>query len=71
MITLIEAICREFLDMGINVAIGTDSPMSGGLNLLHEMKYDKILYEDIYGEELRDETIFTEPENHMAWCSFW
>jgi 5-methylthioadenosine/S-adenosylhomocysteine deaminase len=49
---------KMLLDMGINVAIGTDSPMSGGLNLLHEMKYDKTLYENIYGEELSDETIF-------------
>jgi len=49
---------RMLLNMGINVCIGTDSPMSGGCNLLTEMKFDKKLYEDIYGEELKDELIY-------------
>ncbi|MCU0846570.1 MAG: amidohydrolase family protein [Spirochaetes bacterium] len=48
---------KMLLDMGINVCIGTDSPASGGLNLLYELKYDKALYEEIYGEELPDSTI--------------
>jgi cytosine/adenosine deaminase-related metal-dependent hydrolase len=46
------------LDKKINVCIGTDSPMSGGLNLLEEMKFDKKLYKKLYGEELPDETIY-------------
>lgn len=49
---------KMLLDMGINVCIGTDSPMSGGLNLLHEMKFGRNLFKEIYGEELSDETIF-------------
>ena len=49
---------KMLLDMGINVCIGTDSPMSGGLNLLHEMRFDRDLYEKMYGEKLSDETIF-------------
>ncbi len=49
---------KMLLDKGVNVCIGTDSPMSGGENLLYEMKFDKELYEEIYGEELPDETIF-------------
>jgi cytosine/adenosine deaminase-related metal-dependent hydrolase len=32
--------------------------MSGGLNLLEEMKFDKKLYKKLYGEELPDETIY-------------
>ncbi len=48
---------RMFLEKGINLCIGTDSPMSGGENLLHEMKYDKVLYHRLYGEELSYETI--------------
>jgi 5-methylthioadenosine/S-adenosylhomocysteine deaminase len=49
---------RMLMNMGINVCIGTDSPMSGGLNLLTEMKFDKELYETIYSEELSDEKIY-------------
>lgn len=49
---------KMLLDMGINVCIGTDSPMSGGCNLLTEMKFDRDIYKKIYGEELSDETIF-------------
>ncbi len=49
---------KMLLDKGINVCIGTDSPMSGGLNILSEIKFDKSLYEEIYGEELSDKTIF-------------
>lgn len=45
---------KMLLDMGINVCIGTDSPMSGGLNLLYEMKFDKALYKKLYGKELPD-----------------
>ena len=48
---------RRFMEMGINLCIGTDSPMSGGENLLYEMKYDKMLYHRLYGDELPDETI--------------
>jgi len=48
---------QMLLDKKINVAIGTDSPMSGGLNLLYEMKFDKKLYEKLYGEELSDNQI--------------
>lgn len=49
---------KMLLDKGINVCIGTDSPMSGGQNLLYELKFDKALYQEIYGEELPDITMF-------------
>ncbi|MCP4138597.1 MAG: amidohydrolase family protein [bacterium] len=49
---------KMLLNKGINVCIGTDSPMSGGQNLLYEMRFDKVHYEDTYEEELPDETIF-------------
>lgn len=48
---------KMLLDKGINVSIGTDSPMSGGLNLLHEMKYDRKYYKETYGDELPDKKI--------------
>jgi len=48
---------RMQLQKGINVSIGTDSPMSGGENLLYEMKFDKMIYKRFYDEELPDSTI--------------
>ena len=46
------------LDKGINISLGTDSPMSGGENLLSEMKFARDLYQEMYDEELTDEQIF-------------
>jgi 5-methylthioadenosine/S-adenosylhomocysteine deaminase len=43
---------KGMLDAGLNVCIGTDSPMSGGLNLLYEMRFDRALYKRLYGTEL-------------------
>lgn len=50
---------KEWLKQGINVSIGTDSPMSGGANILEEMRFCKRLYEKtLYpGETLPYETI--------------
>ncbi len=48
---------KMLLDKGINVCIGTDSPMSGGLNLLYEMKFDKTLFKKLHGEILEEDTI--------------
>lgn len=45
------------LEAGVNVCIGTDSPMSGGENLLHEMKYDRELYPELFGKKLLDRQI--------------
>ncbi|HSV96790.1 MAG TPA: amidohydrolase family protein [Spirochaetota bacterium] len=42
---------------GVNLCIGTDSPMSGGLNLLYEMKFDREYYRKTYGKSLSDEHI--------------
>jgi len=48
---------KLMLAYGVNVCIGTDSPMSGGENLLHEIKFDRKLYKKLFNEELSDETI--------------
>jgi cytosine/adenosine deaminase-related metal-dependent hydrolase len=48
---------KEWLDAGINVCIGTDSPMSGGLNILYEMKFDKDIYRTLYGKDIPDKTL--------------
>ena len=48
---------KYMLDKGVNVCIGTDSPMSGGLNLLFEMKFDKSYYKRTYKTELPDDQI--------------
>ena len=49
---------KKLLEKKINVCIGTDSPMSGGENLLYELRFDRKTYKKLYGEELSDETIY-------------
>ena len=49
---------KMLLDKHINVCIGTDSPMSGGINLLEEIRFDKQLYKKLTGKELSDSQIF-------------
>ncbi|MEN2998705.1 MAG: amidohydrolase family protein [Brevinematia bacterium] len=48
---------REWLARGINTSLGTDSPMSGGMNILEEMKFLKMAYKSKYGEDISDRTI--------------
>jgi cytosine/adenosine deaminase-related metal-dependent hydrolase len=49
---------RKFLKAGVNVSIGTDSSATGSYNFLAEIKYDRQLYRDMYGEDLPAKTIF-------------
>lgn len=48
---------KLMLSHNVNVCIGTDSPMSGGENLLHELKFNRKLYKKLYSEDLADEAI--------------
>jgi cytosine/adenosine deaminase-related metal-dependent hydrolase len=47
----------KMLEEGVNLCIGTDSPMSGGLNLLYEMKFDRDYFRKTYGRPLSDEQL--------------
>ncbi len=48
---------KLLLETGVNTCIGTDSPASGGLNLLFEMKFDRELYKKLYNKKLADDQI--------------
>jgi 5-methylthioadenosine/S-adenosylhomocysteine deaminase len=48
---------KYLLDKGVNTCIGTDSPMSGGQNLLFEMKFDRELFRKLYNKKLPDDVI--------------
>ncbi|MCX8029440.1 MAG: amidohydrolase family protein [Brevinematales bacterium] len=48
---------KEWLNREINTSLGTDSPMSGGINILEEMKFLKYAYKNKYNEDLDDKTI--------------
>jgi len=48
---------KELLQKRVNVSLGTDSSMSGSLNLLEEMKFASSLYKKLYGERLDDKTL--------------
>ena len=48
---------KEIFEAGINISIGTDSPSSGELNILEEVRFAKSTYREMYNEELDDELI--------------
>lgn len=48
---------KQWLKKGINVALGTDSPHTGELNLLHEARWAKKVYKQINKEEIPDKTL--------------
>lgn len=48
---------KRLLEKGVNIALGTDSPMSGSLNILEEMRFACSLYQKIYGKELDPKTV--------------
>ncbi len=48
---------KKIMEAGINVSIGTDSPASGELNILHEIRFAKKIYSEMYGEDLEDKMI--------------
>jgi len=48
---------KELLKAGVNVSVGTDSPASGELNILEEVRFAKKIYKEIYREELDDELL--------------
>ncbi|GMO26538.1 MAG: amidohydrolase family protein [Termitinemataceae bacterium] len=49
---------RKFMIAGVNVTLGTDSAHTGSENILAEMKYDRELYRNMYGEDLSAKKIF-------------
>jgi 5-methylthioadenosine/S-adenosylhomocysteine deaminase len=54
----VTAKVRKMIKAGINVTIGTDSAASGSANLLAEIKYDRELYQKLYGEDLPAKKLF-------------
>jgi Cytosine deaminase and related metal-dependent hydrolases len=54
----VTAKIRKMIKAGVNITIGTDSSASGSANILAEMKYDRELYQKLYGEDLPAKKIF-------------
>ena len=54
----VTAKVRKMLKAGVNLTIGTDSSATGSANLLEEIKFDRKLYQKLYGEDLAPKTIF-------------
>lgn len=48
---------KLFMDMGVNICLGTDFSPSGSVNLLEEIKFAKKLFYDLYEEELSDQIL--------------
>jgi cytosine/adenosine deaminase-related metal-dependent hydrolase len=61
---------RKMIKAGVNVTVGTDSSASGSANLLAEIKYDRELYQKLYGEDLPPKKLF-EMTTANAAKAFW
>jgi cytosine/adenosine deaminase-related metal-dependent hydrolase len=61
---------RKMIKAGVNVTIGTDSSATGSANLLEEIKFDRELYQKLYGEDLPAKKIF-EMVTINAAKAFW
>jgi cytosine/adenosine deaminase-related metal-dependent hydrolase len=46
------------IEKGVNLCLGTDSTMSGGLNILYELKRAKEVYRELFGDEIDDQLLF-------------
>ncbi len=49
---------KAFLKAGVNICIGTDSPMSGGMNLFEELIEAKKIYKKMHGQVISDQILF-------------
>lgn len=60
---------KKWLEDGINVSLGTDSPATGAINMFDEMKFASHFYKNIYGEDLSYKILYdmctTNPANAM------
>ena len=54
----VTAKIKKMLEAGVNVTIGTDSSATGSANLLAELKFDRLLYRKMYGEDLSAKIMF-------------
>ncbi len=54
----VTADVKSWLKNQVNVSLGTDSPMSGGLNLLEEIRFASHIYEEMYNEKLDGRIVF-------------
>lgn len=48
---------KSCLEQGINISLGTDSPMSGGLHILDEMQFGKKTYYEMYNDHIDDKIL--------------
>jgi len=48
---------KELMELGVNICIGTDSPATGELNILDEIRFAKKVYKEMYDEDLDDRTV--------------
>ncbi|HOJ49514.1 MAG TPA: amidohydrolase family protein [Spirochaetota bacterium] len=49
---------KKWLSNNINVCLGTDSPMSGGMNLLEEINFASYIYNKLYDQKLDPRIVF-------------
>lgn len=50
---------KKWMQYQVNTCLGTDSPMSGAMNLLEEIQFAKNTYEEMYGQKLDAREVFS------------
>ena len=56
------------MDAGVNVTLGTDSTMTGGLNLLDEARAGRQAYRQMYGEDPSSQWLVELMTTHAAYA---
>ncbi|XP_060085289.1 5-methylthioadenosine/S-adenosylhomocysteine deaminase-like [Ylistrum balloti] len=49
---------KDFIEQGVNVCLGTDSPMSGSVNLFAELQFAQKTYQKLYGSKISPKLLF-------------
>ncbi len=57
---------KKLLEKGVNVVLGTDSPMSGSINIFEEIEVAQKYYRKTYGETLDEKILFAMMTTNAA-----
>ncbi|MCC6275169.1 MAG: amidohydrolase family protein [Leptospiraceae bacterium] len=57
---------KKLLELNVNISLGTDTPMAGGLNIFEEMKTAREVYKKQFGEDLNPKQIFKMVTSNAA-----
>ncbi len=59
---------KKWIEYGINVSLGTDSPASGGATFIDEMHFAQNYYKSLYGKSIEGSTLYNMVTENPARC---